>query len=150
MSSPDYGKLEERIAQLERQYLDLDQAIKELKSKITTLKEVMTELTDMYDQHIHGKWTLEEIKIALQNIQELVSLLQSSGMLSSGPEGQSAFLQKMLFEEYLKSKQGAMPSEGVPVKPLSRKESSKLRKIFQESEKEKGEEGEEEDEEDEE
>lgn len=141
--------LEERVSQLEKTVLDLDQVVKEHKSKIATLKEVSRELADMYEQHIHGKWTLEEIKLALENIQQLASMLQSAGMLSSQGGSEGNLLQKMLLEEYMRTRQGPLPSADVPVKPLSRKESAKLKKVFQEKEKEEGEEEEEEEEEEE-
>ena len=116
-----------RIDELERQ-------VKELKAKIEALKNVTSKLLDMYDSHIQGKWTLEEIKLALENIQELISLLRSSGMLQEGGDN-SGMLQRLIAEEYMRSRR--VPQQGdVEVERLSKKEMKKLKKIMKDEDEE--------------
>ncbi|WDS52718.1 hypothetical protein SSRV2_ORF33 [Saccharolobus shibatae rod virus 2] len=116
-----------RIDELERQ-------VKELKAKIEALKNVTSKLLDMYDSHIQGKWTLEEIKLALENIQELISLLRSSGMLQEGGDN-SSMLQRLIAEEYMRSRR--VPQQGdVEVERLSKKEMKKLKKIMKDEDEE--------------
>ncbi|MEM0252898.1 MAG: hypothetical protein QW430_12640, partial [Metallosphaera sp.] len=74
------------------------------------------------------------IKLALENIQELISLLRSSGMLQEGGDN-SGMLQRLIAEEYMRSRR--VPQQGdVEVERLSKKEMKKLKKIMKDEDEE--------------
>ena len=115
-----------------RRIEQLEEKIKELDEKVEKLRSATLKLIDMYEDHIKGKWTLEEIKVALSNINELVGLLSQAGVLNSG--NSDNWLKQLIAQEYIARSRA--PQEDVEVKRLSKKQTNKIKEMFEEDEEE--------------
>jgi len=123
MSENDSGK---KIEELEKKVEELSNQIEKVKGAVKSIAEIL-------DKHIKGQWTLEDIQNALTHINNLVSLLQQSGIIKPG-EGGGNLMQMLLAQQMLAQRQTAQ--ENVEVEPLKKKEKKKLKKFLEDEEEE--------------
>ena len=123
MSENDSGK---KIEELEKKVEELSNQIEKVKGAVKSIAEIL-------DKHIKGQWTLEDIQNALTHINNLVSLLQQSGIIKPG-EGGGNLMQMLLAQQMLAQRQTAQ--ENVEVEPLKKKEKKKLNKSLEDEQEE--------------
>lgn len=122
----------------EQPQIDLNKKIEELEKKVQELTEQLDKtknavktVAGILDNHLKGKWTLEDIQMALNHINEMVQLLTQAGIIRPGGEGGGNWLQMMLAQQMLTQKQ---TQNDVEVEPLKKKSKKKLKKFLEEEE----------------
>jgi len=107
----------------EQQQLDLTKRVEELEKKVQELneqlqktKEAVKTVAGILDNHLKGKWTLEDIQMALNHINEMVQLLTQAGIIHPGGEGNGNWLQMMLAQQLMQQKQAQNDVEVEPLK----------------------------------
>ncbi len=122
----------------ENQQVDLAKRVEELEKKVQELseqlqktKEAVKTIAGILDNHLKGKWTLEDIQMALNHINEMVQLLTQAGIIRPGGEGGGNLLQMMLAQQFIQQKQA---QNDVEVEPLRKKQKKKLKKFLEEEE----------------
>jgi len=113
---------------------ELEKKVKELTEQLEKTKGAIKTVAGILDNHLKGKWTLDDIQMALNNINEMVQLLTQAGIIRPGGDGNGNMLQMMLAQQFLQNKQ---PQQDVEVEPLKKKSKKKLKK-FLEDEPEEG------------
>jgi predicted transcriptional regulator len=122
----------------ENQQVDLAKKVEELEKKVQELneqlqktKEAVKTVAGILDNHLKGKWTLEDIQMALNHINEMIQLLTQAGIIRPGGEGGGNWLQMMLAQQFMQQKQA---QSDVEVEPLKKKQKKKLKKFLEEEE----------------
>jgi len=118
---PDLAK---RVEELEKKVQELTEQLEKTKSAVKTVAGIL-------DNHLKGKWTLEDIQMALNHINEMVQLLTQAGIIRPGGEGGGNMLQVLLAQQMLAQKQA---QNEVEVEPLKKKSKKKLKKFLEEEE----------------
>jgi len=118
---PDLNK---RVEELEKKVQELSEQLEKTKNAVKTVAGIL-------DNHLNGKWTLEDIQMALNHINEMVQLLTQAGIIRPGGEGSGNLLQMMLAQQMLAQKQA---QNEVEVEPLKKKQKKKLKKFLEEEE----------------
>lgn len=113
-----------RIEELEKKVQELTEQLEKTKTAVKTVAGIL-------DSHLKGKWTLEDIQMALNNINEMVQLLTQAGIIRPGAEGSGNLLQMMMAQQMLAQRQ--QPQE-VEVEPLRKRPKKKLKKFLEEEE----------------
>jgi predicted transcriptional regulator len=123
----------------EQPQVDLNKKIEELEKKVQELTEQLDKtknavktVAGILDNHLKGKWTLEDIQMALNHINEMIQLLTQAGIIRPGGEGGGNILQMMLAQQMLAQKQ--QTQNDVEVEPLKKKSKKKLKKFLEEEE----------------
>ncbi len=116
---------------------DLKQEIEELKKTVQTeienrkkIAKTLLAIANKLDQHLKGQMTLDDLQSCLQKVQEMVSLLESSGMIHQG-EGQGGLLASALVQ--MMRQQQTTQSPTIEKANMS---SSKLKKMLEEDDDE--------------
>jgi cell division septum initiation protein DivIVA len=116
---------------------DLKQEIEELKKTVQTeienrkkIAKTLLSIANKLDQHLKGQMTLDDLQSCLQKVQEMVSLLESSGMIHQG-EGQGGLLASALVQ--MMRQQQTTQSPTIEKANMS---SSKLKKMLEEDDDE--------------
>jgi len=122
MSENQQQDLAKRIEELEKKVQDLTEQLEKTKNAVKTVAGIL-------DNHLKGKWTLEDIQMALNHINEMVQLLTQAGIIRPGGEGSGNLLQMMLAQQMLAQKQ---QTQDVEVEPLKKKQKKKLKKFLEE------------------
>lgn len=128
---------QDKIAELEKKVEELQKQLekyKELEEKIDKLKKAVEMLTNLFEDHVKGKWTLDDIKVALQNINDLVNLLIQAGVVRMGEGGN--VIQALIAQQLLQNMRPLQQSTDTEISKLSKKESQKLKKFLDEDEEE--------------
>jgi dihydroxyacetone kinase-like predicted kinase len=108
---------------------ELEKKVKELSEQLEKTKNAVKTVAGILDNHLKGKWTLDDIQMALNNINEMVQLLTQAGIIKPGGEGTGNMLQMMLAQQFMQQKQ---PQQDVEVEPLKKKSKKKLKKFLEE------------------
>jgi len=116
--------LAKRVEELEKKVQELTEQLEKTKSAVKTVAGIL-------DNHLKGQWTLEDIKTALNHINDMVQLLAQAGIIHPGGEGGGNLLQMMLAQQMLAQKQA---QNEVEVEPLKKKQKKKLKKFLEEEE----------------
>jgi len=122
MSDNQQPDLTKRVEELEKKVQELTEQLEKTKSAVKTVAGIL-------DNHLKGKWTLEDIQMALTHINEMVQLLTQAGIIRPGGEGGGNVLQMLLAQQFMQQKQ--TPNE-VEVEPLKKKSKKKLKKFLEE------------------
>jgi len=122
MSDNQQPDLTKRVEELEKKVQELTEQLEKTKSAVKTIAGIL-------DNHLKGKWTLEDIQMALTHINEMVQLLTQAGIIRPGGEGGGNVLQMLLAQQFMQQKQ--TPNE-VEVEPLKKKSKKKLKKFLEE------------------
>jgi predicted transcriptional regulator len=112
------------VEELEKKVQELTEQLEKTKSAVKTVAKIL-------DDHLKGQWTLEDIKTALNHINDMVQLLTQAGIIRPGGEGSGNVLQMLLAQQMLAQKQ---QQEDVEVEPLKKKQKKKLKKFLEEEE----------------
>jgi len=118
---PDLAK---KVEELEKKVQELTEQLEKTKNAVKTMAGIL-------DNHLKGKWTIEDIQVALNNINEMVNLLTQAGIIRPGGEGNGNWLQMMLAQQFMNQKQ---QPQDVEVEPLKKKSKKKLKKFLEEEE----------------
>jgi len=110
---------------------ELEKKVQELTEQLDKTKNAVKTVAGILDNHLKGKWTLEDIQMALNHINEMVQLLTQAGIIRPGGESGGNILQMMLAQQMLAQKQ---QSQDVEVEPLKKKQKKKLKKFLEEEE----------------
>ena len=124
MSEQPRPDLIKRVEELEKKVQELTEQLEKTKSAVKTVAGIL-------DNHLKGKWTLEDIQMALNHINEMVQLLTQAGIIRPGGEGGGNMLQMLLAQQMLAQKQ---TQNDVEVEPLKKKQKKKLKKFLEEEE----------------
>ena len=124
MSEQPQVDLAKKVEELEKKVQELNEQLEKTKNAVKTVAGIL-------DNHLKGKWTLEDIQMALNHINEMVQLLTQAGIIRPGGEGGGNLLQMMLAQQMLAQKQ---QSQDVEVEPLKKKQKKKLKKFLEEEE----------------
>jgi len=116
--------LAKRVEELEKKVQELTEQLEKTKNAVKTVAGIL-------DNHLKGKWTLEDIQMALNHINEMIQLLTQAGIIRPGGEGGGNWLQMMLAQQMLTQKQ---TQNDVEVEPLKKKSKKKLKKFLEEEE----------------
>jgi len=116
--------LTKKVEELEKKVQELTEQLEKTKSAVKTVAKIL-------DDHLKGQWTLEDIKTALNHINDMVQLLTQAGIIHPGGEGGGNWLQVMLAQQMLAQKQA---QNEVEVEPLKKKQKKKLKKFLEEEE----------------
>ena len=116
--------LAKRVEELEKKVQELNDQLEKTKGAVKTVAKIL-------DDHLKGQWTLEDIKTALNHINDMVQLLAQAGIIHPGGEGGGNLLQMMLAQQMLAQKQA---QNEVEVEPLKKKQKKKLKKFLEEEE----------------
>jgi len=111
---------------------ELEKKVQELTEQLDKTKNAVKTVAGILDNHLKGKWTLEDIQMALNHINEMVQLLTQAGIIRPGGEGSGNLLQMMLAQQMLAQKQ--QTQNEVEVEPLKKKQKKKLKKFLEEEE----------------
>jgi len=111
-----------KIEELEKKVQELTEQLEKTKSAVKTVAGIL-------DNHLKGKWTLEDIQLALTHINEMVQLLTQAGIIRPGGEGGGNMLQMLLAQQMLAQKQ---QPQDVEIEPLKKKSKKKLKKFLEE------------------
>jgi len=122
MSENQQPDLNKRVEELEKKVQELTEQLEKIKSAVKTVAGIL-------DNHLKGKWTLDDIQMALTHINEMVQLLTQAGIIRPGGEGGGNVLQMLLAQQFMQQKQ--TPNE-VEVEPLKKKSKKKLKKFLEE------------------
>jgi len=122
MSDNQQPDLTKRVEELEKKVQELTEQLEKTKSAVKTVAGIL-------DNHLKGKWTLDDIQMALTHINEMVQLLTQAGIIRPGGEGGGNMLQMLLAQQFMQQKQ--TPNE-VEVEPLKKKSKKKLKKFLEE------------------
>jgi len=110
---------------------ELEKKVQELTEQLQKTKEAVKTVAGILDNHLKGKWTLEDIQMALNHINEMVNLLTQAGIIRPGGESSGNLLQMMLAQQFMQQKQS---QNEVEVEPLKKKQKKKLKKFLEEEE----------------
>ncbi|AOS58384.1 conserved lipothrixviral protein [Sulfolobus islandicus filamentous virus 2] len=110
---------------------ELEKKVQELQEQLEKTKQAVKTVASILDNHLKGQWTLEDVKIAITHINEMVQLLTQSGIIRPGGEGNGNWLQMMLAQQFMQQKQ-AQQSQDVQIEPLKKKNKKKLKKFLDE------------------
>jgi len=110
---------------------ELEKKVQELNEQLQKTKDAVKTIAGILDNHLKGKWTLEDIQMALNHINEMVQLLAQAGIIHPGSEGGGNWLQMMLAQQFMQQKQA---QNDVEVEPLKKKSKKKLKKFLEEEE----------------
>lgn len=124
MSEQPQVDLNKKIEELEKKVQELSEQLDKTKNAVKTVAGIL-------DNHLKGKWTLEDVQLALTHINEMVQLLTQAGIIRPGGEGGGNWLQMMLAQQMLTQKQ---TQNDVEVEPLKKKSKKKLKKFLEEEE----------------
>lgn len=124
MSENQQQDLAKRVEELEKKVQELTEQLEKTKNAVKTVAGIL-------DNHLKGKWTLEDIQMALNHINEMIQLLTQAGIIRPGGEGGGNWLQMMLAQQMLTQKQ---TQNDVEVEPLKKKSKKKLKKFLEEEE----------------
>ena len=124
MSEQPQVDLNKKIEELEKKVQELTEQLEKTKNAVKTVAGIL-------DNHLKGKWTLEDIQMALNHINEMVQLLTQAGIIRPSGESGGNILQMMLAQQMLAQKQ---QSQDVEVEPLKKKQKKKLKKFLEEEE----------------
>jgi len=116
---------------LNKKVEELEKKVQELTEQLQKTKEAIKTVAGILDSHLKGKWTLEDIQMALNHINEMIQLLTQAGIIRPGSEGGGNWLQMMLAQQMLTQKQ---QPQDVEVEPLKKKSKKKLKKFLEEEE----------------
>jgi predicted transcriptional regulator len=116
---------------LSKKVEELEKKVQELTEQLEKTKNAVKTMAGILDNHLKGKWTIEDIQVALNNINEMVNLLTQAGIIRPGGEGNGNWLQMMLAQQFMQQKQ---PQNDVEVEPLKKKSKKKLKKFLEEEE----------------
>jgi len=122
MSENQQPDLTKKVEELERRIQELTEQLEKIKNAVKTVAGIL-------DNHLKGKWTLEDIQMALNHINEMVQLLTQAGIIRPGGEGGGNMLQMLLAQQFMQQKQ--TPNE-VEIEPLKKKSKKKLKKFLEE------------------
>jgi predicted transcriptional regulator len=111
---------------------ELEKKVQELTEQLDKTKNAVKTVAGILDNHLKGKWTLEDIQMALNHINEMIQLLTQAGIIRPGGEGGGNWLQMMLAQQMLAQKQ--QTQNEVEVEPLKKKQKKKLKKFLEEEE----------------
>jgi len=111
---------------------ELEKKVQELTEQLDKTKNAVKTVAGILDNHLKGKWTLEDIQMALNHINEMIQLLTQAGIIRPGGEGGGNILQMMLAQQMLAQKQ--QTQNEVEVEPLKKKQKKKLKKFLEEEE----------------
>ena len=125
MSEQPQQDLAKRVEELEKKVQELTEQLEKTKNAVKTVAGIL-------DNHLKGKWTLEDIQMALNHINEMVQLLTQAGIIRPGGESGGNILQMMLAQQMLAQKQ--QTQNEVEVEPLKKKQKKKLKKFLEEEE----------------
>lgn len=125
MSEQPQVDLNKKIEELEKKVQELTEQLDKTKNAVKTVAGIL-------DNHLKGKWTLEDIQMALNHINEMIQLLTQAGIIRPGGEGGGNILQMMLAQQMLAQKQ--QTQNDVEVEPLKKKSKKKLKKFLEEEE----------------
>jgi predicted transcriptional regulator len=117
---------------LNKKVEELEKKVQELTEQLQKTKEAVKTVAGILDSHLKGKWTLEDIQMALNHINEMVQLLTQAGIIRPGGEGSGNLLQMMLAQQMIAQKQ--QTQNEVEVEPLKKKSKKKLKKFLEEEE----------------
>lgn len=124
MSENQQQDLAKKVEELEKKVQELNEQLDKTKNAVKTVAGIL-------DNHLKGKWTLEDIQMALNHINEMIQLLTQAGIIRPGGEGGGNILQMMLAQQMLAQKQ---QPQDVEVEPLKKKSKKKLKKFLEEEE----------------
>ena len=124
MSENQQQDLAKKVEELEKKVQELTEQLDKTKNAVKTVAGIL-------DNHLKGKWTLEDIQMALNHINEMIQLLTQAGIIRPGGEGGGNILQMMLAQQMLAQKQ---QPQDVEVEPLKKKSKKKLKKFLEEEE----------------
>jgi predicted transcriptional regulator len=110
---------------------ELEKKVQELTEQLDKTKTAVKTVAGILDNHLKGKWTVEDIQMALNNINEMVQLLTQAGIIRPGGEGSGNLLQMMMAQQMLAQRQ---QPQDVEVEPLRKKPKKKLKKFLEEEE----------------
>jgi hypothetical protein len=110
---------------------ELEKKVQELTEQLDKTKTAVKTVAGILDNHLKGKWTVEDIQMALNNINEMVQLLTQAGIIHPGGEGSGNLLQMMMAQQMLAQRQ---QPQDVEVEPLRKKPKKKLKKFLEEEE----------------
>ncbi len=122
MSDNQQPDLTKRVEELEKKVQELTEQLEKTKSAVKTVAGIL-------DNHLKGKWTLEDIQMALTHINEMVQLLTQAGIIRPGGEGGGNMLQMLLAQQFMQQKQ---PTQDVEIEPIKKKSKKKLKKFLEE------------------
>jgi len=122
MSDNQQPDLIKRVEELEKKVQELTKQLEKTKSAVKTVAGIL-------DNHLKGKWTLEDIQMALTHINEMVQLLTQAGIIRPGGEGGGNMLQMLLAQQFMQQKQ---PTQDVEIEPIKEKSKKKLKKFLEE------------------
>ena len=125
MSENQQPDLTKRVEELEKKVQELTEQLDKTKNAVKTVAGIL-------DNHLKGKWTLEDIQMALNHINEMIQLLTQAGIIRPGGEGGGNWLQMMLAQQMLAQKQQSQNE--VEIEPLKKKQKKKLKKFLEEEE----------------
>jgi hypothetical protein len=100
---------------------ELEKKVQELNEQLDKTKNAVKTVAGILDNHLKGKWTLEDIQMALNHINEMIQLLTQAGIIRPGGEGGGNILQMMLAQQMLAQKQQPQDVEVEPLKKKSKK-----------------------------
>lgn len=126
MSEQEKKTEEQRIEELEKK-------VEELQAELDKTKKAVKTVAEILDNHLKAKWTLEDVKVALNHINEMVQLLVQSGIIRPGEGSTANWLQMMLAQQFVSQKS---QQENVEIEPLKKKSKKKLKKFLEEEEEE--------------
>jgi phosphopantetheine adenylyltransferase len=122
MSENQQPDLTKKVEELEKKVQELTEQLEKTKNAVKTVAKIL-------DDHLKGQWTLEDIKTALNHINDMVQLLTQAGIIRPGGEGGGNMLQVLLAQQMLAQKQQA---QDVEIEPLKKKSKKKLKKFLEE------------------
>ena len=112
--------------ELERKIDELQKKLDETNAQLDKVKQAVKTVAGILDNHLKGQWTLEDVKVAINHINEMVQLLTQSGIIRPGGAEGGNWLQMMLAQQFAQSKQNTEPVEIEPIKKKSKKKPKKL------------------------
>lgn len=110
---------------------ELEKKVQELQDQLEKTKQAIKTVAGILDNHLKGKWTLEDIQTALTHINEMVNLLTQAGLIRPGADGGGNWLQMMLAQQLMQRAQ-AQTQQDVQIEPLKKKNKKKLKKFLDE------------------
>ncbi|ACB37264.1 hypothetical protein AFV9_gp30 [Betalipothrixvirus uzonense] len=119
---------EEIISELSKKVEELQKKLDETNSQLDKVRQAVKTIAGILDNHLKGKWTLEDIQVALNHINEMVQLLTQAGIIRPGGEGGGNWLQMMLAQQFMQQKQAQ--NTDVEIEPIKKKNKKKLKKLL--------------------
>ncbi len=124
----DENEVKENLARLAEEVKELRRVITgEVENRKKLARAILT-LSNKLDQHLKGQMTLNDLQSCMQRVQEMVSILESTGVIRQG-EGSGSLLASALA-------QMMRQQQGTPTPPIERVSTSsdKLKKLLEDEE----------------